>query len=404
MLKTIFLVMAILGQTLLMGGDAAPGSVPVSYYLDSVHGDDRNDGRSAEFPWKTLSRLRHVPLAPGTQVLLKRGLVWREQLEVNSSGTAGAPIVFGAYGKGENPAVSGADVVSDWVLHGTKIYRKTFPRSTWPYLSNVAEDQKILSLVAWQGASTATEAMMPKGSFAYDKDSHTLYVRTTDDRAPAAHVLTAGRRLYCALIEKQSHLVMKDLTFEQASLHGVFISNANEVWITDCTIRYCGGMWLLNLFFAGNGIEWSRNTTNCSIRNSHIYQIFDSGMSPQLYDSNVELRNLVIENNRIENCGMDGIEISIQKGLANAFIDGVSVRGNRITGGGTGWSGTRTGNGIKIYNQQGSFHHVRNVELSGNTLFGNKGVPILIENAGNVDTPKAAGNTDEGGNEVVPTR
>ena len=245
---------------------------------------------------------------------------------------------------------------------------------------------------------------MPRGSFTYDKDHHTLYVRTTDDNAPASHVLTAGRRLYCALIEKQSHLVMKNLTFEQASLHGVFISNANEIRITECTIRYCGGMWLLNLFFAGNGIEWSRNTTNCSISKSHIYQIFDSGMSPQLYDSTVELRNLAIENNRIESCGMDGIEISIQKGLSNAFIDTVSVTGNLITGGGNGWSGKRTGNGIKIYNQQGSFHHIRNVELVENKIFGNKGVPLLLENAGNVDAPKTAGNTDDRGKEVVPTR
>ena len=138
MLKTIFLVTAILGQTILMAGDVASGSVSTSYYLDSDHGDDRNDGRSVESPWKTLSRLSHVPLAPGTQVLFKRGLVWREQLEVNSSGTAKDPIVFGAYGKGENPVVSGADIVSDWVLHGTKIYRKTFSQSTWPYVSNLA--------------------------------------------------------------------------------------------------------------------------------------------------------------------------------------------------------------------------------------------------------------------------
>ena len=53
-------------------------------------------------------------LAPGDSVLFRKGQTWREQLTVPSSGSAGNPITFGAYGEGVNPIISGANPVSTW--------------------------------------------------------------------------------------------------------------------------------------------------------------------------------------------------------------------------------------------------------------------------------------------------
>jgi hypothetical protein len=43
-------------------------------------------------------------------VLLKRGEKWGEQLQINASGSDGAPITFGAYGTGNMPAIDGTNL------------------------------------------------------------------------------------------------------------------------------------------------------------------------------------------------------------------------------------------------------------------------------------------------------
>jgi len=56
-------------------------------------------------------------LAPGDSVLFRRGQTWREQLTVPSSGSAGNPITFGAYGSGADPIINGTDIITGWTEH-----------------------------------------------------------------------------------------------------------------------------------------------------------------------------------------------------------------------------------------------------------------------------------------------
>ena len=49
------------------------------------------------------SPVNGAALQPRDVVLFRRGRVWRGQLTVSSSGTAAAPITFGAYGSGNLP-------------------------------------------------------------------------------------------------------------------------------------------------------------------------------------------------------------------------------------------------------------------------------------------------------------
>ena len=78
-----------------------------TYYVDSVNGSDGNSGLGAGSPFRSLGRLEGVALQPGDQVLFARGSVFSDQLDVRFSGTADAPIVFGAYGSGAPPMFNG---------------------------------------------------------------------------------------------------------------------------------------------------------------------------------------------------------------------------------------------------------------------------------------------------------
>ena len=100
------------------------------YYVSQGAGHDGNAGTSATSgggasgPWKTIARVNASRFLPGDAVLFERGGVWRETLKVPSSGAAGRPITFGAYGVGADPVLSGADLApaSRWTYEGGGYY------------------------------------------------------------------------------------------------------------------------------------------------------------------------------------------------------------------------------------------------------------------------------------------
>jgi hypothetical protein len=78
------------------------------YYVSSSQGNDANSGTSPSAPWQSLDKVNAAQLNPGDQVLFADGDTFDGQLTVNSSGTAAAPIVFGAYGTGAAPLIQGS--------------------------------------------------------------------------------------------------------------------------------------------------------------------------------------------------------------------------------------------------------------------------------------------------------
>jgi parallel beta-helix repeat protein len=94
------------------------------YYVDAQAGNDGNKGTTTRKPWKTIGKVNGSAFRPGDSILFKRGSIWREQLIIPSSGSAGNPITFGAYGTGAKPVISGSNVVSarSWTLYSGNIY------------------------------------------------------------------------------------------------------------------------------------------------------------------------------------------------------------------------------------------------------------------------------------------
>jgi hypothetical protein len=90
--------------------DAAPAadSGPVvleGWFVDSVNGNDANDGRSESKPFATLAKLLKSPLKSGDVTYLARGSLWREELLGLPAGS-----VVKAYGTGERPIIDGSDI------------------------------------------------------------------------------------------------------------------------------------------------------------------------------------------------------------------------------------------------------------------------------------------------------
>jgi len=86
--------------------EIAPGP-GTDYHVDATGGDDANPGTAA-LPWRSLARVNAGTFVPGDRILLRRGETWAESITPPSSGTSAAPIVFGAYGSGDRPRITGA--------------------------------------------------------------------------------------------------------------------------------------------------------------------------------------------------------------------------------------------------------------------------------------------------------
>lgn len=102
-----------LGLTRRQGGGA------FRLYVDSINGDDDNDGTSPSKAFATLSALGTV--AANERIGIAKGSSFRESLVLTNAG-----ISIGTYGTGDKPVISGADVITGWTLTAaqTNTYEK----------------------------------------------------------------------------------------------------------------------------------------------------------------------------------------------------------------------------------------------------------------------------------------
>lgn len=129
---SVILHAALLIAVCAIGGPALAAEKARTFHVSATSGDDRDDGLSQKSPWRSLEKVNAAELRPGDKVLFKRGDTWRGQL-VPQSGKEGAPIAYGAYGKGVKPLLLGSVSRSepgDWRDEGGNIWVTATPAFT----------------------------------------------------------------------------------------------------------------------------------------------------------------------------------------------------------------------------------------------------------------------------------
>jgi hypothetical protein len=90
-----------------------------TYYIDQTNGKDSNNGISESTPWKTIAKVNSSQFQPGDFIKFKCGEVWRERLNIPSSGDRSSAITFTSYGTGNKPEIKGSEAISSWIQDGT---------------------------------------------------------------------------------------------------------------------------------------------------------------------------------------------------------------------------------------------------------------------------------------------
>ena len=101
-----------------------------TFYV-SPNGNDNLSGTSPAQAWRTIARVQQhmLQFQPGDQILFERGGTFPGSLSIYRSGAAGQPIVFGAYGTGSKPIISGGLPVTGWTQHQGNIWRAPFTQT-----------------------------------------------------------------------------------------------------------------------------------------------------------------------------------------------------------------------------------------------------------------------------------
>lgn len=94
------------------------------YYISS-RGDDNNSGTRPDNAWRTIEKLNasFSLIKPGDNIFFQRGDVFFGSIRINVSGQKGKPIVFGAYGKGNHPVITGFSSIKGWVKKEKNIWQ-----------------------------------------------------------------------------------------------------------------------------------------------------------------------------------------------------------------------------------------------------------------------------------------
>ncbi len=96
-------LLVLLSSLPMMISVSADTEVGTTYYVDSVDGNNDNDGLSESTPWKTLSKISAKTFSAGDKVLLKKGSVFDGQsVNLQGNGTVENPVTLGSYGDGDS--------------------------------------------------------------------------------------------------------------------------------------------------------------------------------------------------------------------------------------------------------------------------------------------------------------
>ena len=121
--------------------------------------------------FSTIRQVNAATFEAGDQVLFQRGQIFSDTtLVVSSSGSIGNPIVYGAYGTGTNPVITGFATVTAWTNLGGNIWEST----------NAVSTLTSCNMVSIDGTNTAMGRTPNLGSY-YTLQSHNANLSITSN-------------------------------------------------------------------------------------------------------------------------------------------------------------------------------------------------------------------------------
>ncbi len=365
-----------------------------NYYFSSSLGDDNRSPQQASnknTPWNSLNKLNSFfpNLVPGDSVLFLRGDVFTGTITVQKSGSALAPIAFGAYGSGSAlPIISGLQTLSNWTNYAPNIWvsncpncastvntvlvndvpkaRGRFPNATASnkgylnfeshYSNYKITDNEMPAGTNWTGA----ELVLRPNRWVLDRNSITAHNNSSLTFTPTSlytpidgfgyfiqnslstldingewyysHSSSAGEKKIYFYFDNPNPAVYK----AQVSVVDYLVNITNKSYISFTNLHFLGANTDAFYIYIGHGIKIS----HCKISHTGEDAIDAINLTKSTIENNAikgsfdnsiflerECRDVLIKNNSILNTGM-------LAGMGSGETDsyqGIIVRGSQIT-------------------------------------------------------------------------
>lgn len=268
------------------------------YYFSS-NGNDLNDGKSPQTALKSPSRITRLSLKAGDAVLFERGSIFR--LDEGISLQSG--VSYGAYGSGNKPEF--------WFsiknYGGSNLWTKTSTANVWQVTYNYPEAGiLVINDGALVGNKVFSMTKMQKNGDFYSDGKGTLYFYSKSDPNKYADIEISSGGSFGGATQNVSNITVENLCIKYTSGHGFGFVGANNVTIRNCVLGWIGGAvhhpGTGDTTRLGNAIEFYNNSSNLTIENNWIYQVYDTGITFQ--GDRGPFKNVSFKGNLIEYCTM----------------------------------------------------------------------------------------------------
>lgn len=251
-------------------------AVAQTYYVSNAAPCVTPDGTELA-PYCTINSAMAAHNGPGVTIIVKPG-VYREQVTVNNSGSAGLPFVFQAQGPGV--IVEGADDFSDpalWVSAGTGVWRAA---------SVAALPNQVFADGARLTVTNLAPGSMPDNSFSFVAGQG-LYVKLASGDSPALHAALVGKRTHGFSIFGRSYVTVSGFEVQHQEQRGFNLGNTtsatSDLSILGNTVRQTFNYGIVsincqrniidgnNVSYAGfHGIGLTNGTTQSVVCNNEV--------------------------------------------------------------------------------------------------------------------------------------
>jgi len=270
----------------------SPESWATIYYVDATNGSDANNGYSRSTAWKTITKINSLGFNHGDSILFKRGEVWREQLVIPSSGAPGNSIYFGAYGTGNNPIINGADLIAEWSMFITNVWRAKL--TTAP---NIVMIDEILG-----HKKSSLELLAEEYDWYYQLSEQYLYLYSLSN--PETEYINPGVEASVRNVvdlNMKNYITLSNLTFKNSNKNTLTTGDyaSDYIIVENCTITRSAGTAISGYIGSDYWIIRGNTITYCGgeLDRDGIY-FYDKNTSWEIYD------------NKIYNSGGDDIAIA----------------------------------------------------------------------------------------------
>ncbi len=346
-----------------------------NYYVSSS-GNDSNNGLSSSTPWKTIAKVNASSFLPGDNIFFNKGNIWRELLNIPSSGSAGNPITFSAYGTGADPIISGSDLNVSWTKQATNVWKSNVTtQPTIVYFNNtrgtLRADVNCLAPYEWYWASNVLYVYAPG-----DANPSTTY---------ASPGIEVGNRTRAMQTNNKQFITFSNITFRDGNSLSSPCVEVGATTVNGFIMQYCTieRSTFTGIKLEGSSVATSATVDHCTVNNNGSYGI----VFAYLYTS------ATISNNFIENNGWGSVRDAAPASGIAGFLGNVNIFGNTIYNNGPSPSyDPSQSHGIYVSSSTSA-----TVNIYNNTIYGQvNGSGIKVRYSANIHHNLIYGNARSG--------